>query len=686
MSDPRQSVDDETLQFMHSTPVFDLEQQRRYEDLLQIGSEIQTIAAHFVVYADLGQKMCLEFASLQKSFDRMEVMSADSSIRPLGKLFRAVDRAFTCHFNDVSQRIVTNLNSFVRKELEGLATLEREHQHLLRDFRSAEDEYINMKIQAARSKKQKTEQSLTQSHTISTLAFFEFCQKMEGIELKLRSILPRTFLAFLTSISGPFRDCLAEINDHEDLLNSAQTSIQQVDQQILDFSQHSAEMKQRLSSQIPVFWNRLTEPFTRTSLTSIQGYLWKKKSGLSRSWHKRFFIVSNCVLSWARTVDEALRSEKSVHLLLCSVRPEPNGPRPNCFSITRKGMPPMILQALTPWDVDQWLAVIQNAIASQLNSSGPTQSITCDTVCADCGALNASWACINWGVTICEACAGEHRGLPASVSRVRSLNLDDVDPLHQALVEAIGTERGNSVLEAVISEDEKIHEDATPQMRRRYCEAKYKDKAWVADPGDIDIIAAVQNQDLMEVYRFIAAGRLAQTSGFTAIHAAACVGNPLIMHLVLLNSTKIGTPDDAGWTPLCYAVYHEQGRMVDVLFEYGAELYRDGVNPYDIAKSRNDEALMAKLVAFAETSQFDPDIAFKPPHEEAQPATFEFERFVADPTAYAPKGPDSIRTVRIMEKKQRSLNRVVSRMSAKLSVRGAKRDTSERNRGEDEWV
>jgi hypothetical protein len=87
----------------------------------------------------------------------MEVMSADSIVHRLGKLFRAVDRMFTCHFNDVSQKIVTDLNSFVRKDLEGLATLEQEHHRVLRDFRSAEDEYMNLKAQALRSKKQKTE-------------------------------------------------------------------------------------------------------------------------------------------------------------------------------------------------------------------------------------------------------------------------------------------------------------------------------------------------------------------------------------------------------------------------------------------------------------------------------------------------------------------------------------------------
>jgi hypothetical protein len=270
------------------------------------------------------------------------------------------------------------------------------------------------------------------------------------------------------------------------------------------------------------------------------------------------------------------------------------------------------------------------------------------------------------------------------VSRVRSLNLDDVDPIHRALLEAIGTERGNSVLEATIGEGDKIHEDATPELRRRFCEAKYKDKAWVADAADVDIIAAIQNQDLMEVYRFVAAGRLAHASGFTAMHAAACVGNPLVMHLILLNSTKVGTPDDGGWTPLCYAVYHEQARIVEVLCEYGADLYRDGVNPYDIAKWRNNEALMAKLAALAETSQFDPGFTFTPPHEEAHPATFDFERFVVDPAAYTPKGPEPIPPGRKVGKKQRSLNSVVSRMSARMSVKGVKKDTFEQNRGEDE--
>jgi hypothetical protein len=101
--------------------------------------------------------MCLELAFLRRSFTRMEVMSADASVRPLGNLFSAVDRAFTSHFNDVAHKVVTELNSFVKIELEQLGILEREHQRLLKEYSCAQDEYITLKPQGPCGKKQKAE-------------------------------------------------------------------------------------------------------------------------------------------------------------------------------------------------------------------------------------------------------------------------------------------------------------------------------------------------------------------------------------------------------------------------------------------------------------------------------------------------------------------------------------------------
>jgi hypothetical protein len=384
-------------------------------------------------------------------------------------------------------------------------------------------------------------------------------------------------------------------------------------------------------------------------------------------------MVSNGVLSWGSTVDQGLRCERSIPLLKCSVKAEPNAARSNCFSIIQMAGSVMILQALTPWDMDQWLAVIQNSKLAQLSSVDPDDlasnpgSIICQTVCADCGAANSYWAAVNWGVTLCEACAGERRGLGSNVSKVRSLTLDEVERMHRALVEAIGTDRANQVLEAALPDGENVSEEATAEERCRFQERKYRDREFVTRPPHLDILGAIQRQDLIAVYACVAGGALAQMSGFTPVHAAAIVGNPLIMHFLCLNTNALAVCDDAGWSPLCYAAWHEQPKMIEVLLLYGADLDRGAVNPYDIAKERNSEGSMARLErSFAESSRWEEGLTFQLPDDRIQPAPFEFTQFVADPTLYSAIKPSDSRGDMPMRRKRRALNEVVSQVGQKL--------------------
>mmetsp|Transcript_54947 Transcript_54947/g.176206 ORF Transcript_54947/g.176206 Transcript_54947/m.176206 type:complete len:247 (-) Transcript_54947:544-1284(-) len=45
-------------------------------------------------------------------------------------------------------------------------------------------------------------------------------------------------------------------------------------------------------------------------------------------------------------------------------------------------------------------------------------------MCFDCGAERPEWASVSFGITICFACAGRHRGYGVHISFVRSLELD----------------------------------------------------------------------------------------------------------------------------------------------------------------------------------------------------------------------------------------------------------------------
>jgi hypothetical protein len=322
--------------------------------------------------------------------------------------------------------------------------------------------------------------------------------------------------------------------------------------------------------------------------------------------------------------------------MFCSVRPEPNAGRSNCFSLMRANAPPMILQALTPWDMDQWMTVIQNSIFMALHCedgiSEPAQAsaiVTAD-VCADCGSPNASWLSINWALSICEDCAGEHRGLGAQVSKVRSRALDDLDPSVDALVAAVGR-HANEVLEYGLQRDEKLRPDAAPADRAQFLTMKYRKRAWVAPADDIDFIAAIQAQDIEKVYKCVATGKLTKTKPlmFGPIHAAAIVGNTIIMQLLCLNSIRVDMPDDAGWSPLCYAAFYGQEVIIDILFASGAETQNEGVSPCLVARQRGNELISAKL-SNVNAGGIQPDSSEEAPHPEMRPAAFHIKHWRID--------------------------------------------------------
>ncbi|XP_060223671.1 arf-GAP with Rho-GAP domain, ANK repeat and PH domain-containing protein 1 isoform X6 [Meriones unguiculatus] len=94
---------------------------------------------------------------------------------------------------------------------------------------------------------------------------------------------------------------------------------------------------------------------------------------------------------------------------------------------------------------EQWLEAMQGAIAEALSTSEVAERIWAaapNRFCADCGAAQPDWASINLCVVICKRCAGEHRGLGAGVSKVRSLKMDRkvwTETLIQALCAAVTT-------------------------------------------------------------------------------------------------------------------------------------------------------------------------------------------------------------------------------------------------------
>ncbi|XP_044058847.1 arf-GAP with Rho-GAP domain, ANK repeat and PH domain-containing protein 1-like isoform X5 [Siniperca chuatsi] len=128
---------------------------------------------------------------------------------------------------------------------------------------------------------------------------------------------------------------------------------------------------------------------------------------------------------------------------------------------------------------EQWVDAMRDAIDEALSNSEVAERIWAEpsnSLCADCGAPKPEWAAINLCVVVCKRCAGEHRGLGPSISKVRSLKMDRkvwTEELVQVFL-LLGNERVNSFWAANIPPSEALTPSSCSEDRRRFITNKYR--------------------------------------------------------------------------------------------------------------------------------------------------------------------------------------------------------------------
>uniref|UniRef100_A0A8C1ZFP5 ArfGAP with RhoGAP domain, ankyrin repeat and PH domain 1 n=1 Tax=Cyprinus carpio TaxID=7962 RepID=A0A8C1ZFP5_CYPCA len=129
---------------------------------------------------------------------------------------------------------------------------------------------------------------------------------------------------------------------------------------------------------------------------------------------------------------------------------------------------------------DQWVEAMRNSIAEALSNYEVAERIWAEPsnqMCADCSTAKPEWAAINLAVVFCKRCAGEHRGLGQSISKVRSLKMDKkvwTDDLIQLFL-ALGNERANQFWAANVPPSEALTLNSSSEERRRFIAAKYRE-------------------------------------------------------------------------------------------------------------------------------------------------------------------------------------------------------------------
>jgi stromal membrane-associated protein len=103
-----------------------------------------------------------------------------------------------------------------------------------------------------------------------------------------------------------------------------------------------------------------------------------------------------------------------------------------------------------------------------------------NSTCADCTALDPTWASTNLGIFLCTQCSGCHRSLGTHISAVLSCQLDEWKPDQVSFMEHMGNEMANSFWEHHVPSEWPKPSDKEPRnYRELYIKAKYADRAFV---------------------------------------------------------------------------------------------------------------------------------------------------------------------------------------------------------------
>ncbi|KAH0789961.1 ARF GAP-like zinc finger-containing protein [Histomonas meleagridis] len=338
-------------------------------------------------------------------------------------------------------------------------------------------------------------------------------------------------------------------------------------------------------------WEIREKKVKNIATPNVSHVVWYRSKKRVGGWVRRYATFDEGVFVLYDPING--RKDTSFSLLLVTAIAINKKKRRFCFKVQSPEYT-IILQALTAYDLDEWLSIFANHNTKMIRGNEPetTDDSTNQMICADCGATDATWCALNWGNRLCLKCCSTHRQMSTKVSKIRSVILDKLHPFYHNLLNVLTNECSNSLL---LSKDCDV--EVGPRMdddiRTMYVLKKYQNKQWATVTPPPDPFESIERLDFRALVHSMNFGRATDVfEGIKPIHAAAAIGNPIIVAIAVSCTVEVDEPDTNKWTALCYAIFYQNIETVKFLLDCGAKTKETEVDLLLMAVATGNQQLV----------------------------------------------------------------------------------------------
>lgn len=415
--------------------------------------------------------------------------------------------------DQIGRAVSTVLNNFIKKDIKKVKETKKYFDRITEELDTA----LNKNSQVIKAKPQEADDArklVVATRSAFGHTAFDYSFQLNELQSKERQDVLNTLMSFMNAHYTFFHQGFDLLKDLQPTCKDLGNNIKNMNERAQAESKEM-EGRRNMLPNIEHFWE-IAFDGTKVPVT-MEGYLYKRATNAFKTWNRRWFTIKDNQLIYQKR-SKGVITIAAEDLRLCNVKPFEEIERRFCFEVVSPGKT-IVLQADSEQIRHSWIQAMQAGINSAFNVMSPrpaSASVTSENSdasktddkptekheeenrkmsfrgkikslpgnekCADCKRDDPTWACINFGTTVCIACSGVHRSMGVHLSKVRSLTLDKWEPETVKVMLELGNTKMNQIYEAKV--DESIAQPALPHCanatREKWIKAKYEHRKFVS--------------------------------------------------------------------------------------------------------------------------------------------------------------------------------------------------------------